>query len=107
MSLVSLMTANSAPHAPPAFGDLGGSLASIRTDDAKLIWNLRTNKAEFYDLKRDPGERQVLSRDEENVMRALREKLERWRASITGESRDTMNLGDEEKADLKSLGYLE
>ena len=83
------------------------ALERFRTDQAKLIWNLRTNKEEFYDLRVDPGERHVLSQEEEQIMRDLRDKLERWRAGISGESHDTLNLGDEEKADLKSLGYLQ
>ena len=61
------------PVALPAFGDLRGEIASLRTGDAKLIRNLRTNKEEFYDLSPDPGERHDLheNSDKAEELRAM------------------------------------
>ena len=96
-------------HAPvlPAFGDLRGEVASVRTDDAKLIRNLRTNKEEFYNLDRDPGERRNIDAVEPRERDQLRLILNRWRSSATSASSGEANLDDEEKASLRSLGYLQ
>ncbi|HEX3578495.1 MAG TPA: sulfatase, partial [Thermoanaerobaculia bacterium] len=58
-SLACLLTSPGPRDAPvlPAFGDLRGEVASVRTGGAKLIRNLRTHREEFYDLASDPGER--------------------------------------------------
>jgi len=90
----------------PAFGDLKGEMASLRTVDAKLIRNLRTNREEFYDLSRDPLERHNVDAHDAKAA-GMRETLNRWRSSASGSGHDEVELDDEEKADLKSLGYMQ
>lgn len=98
----------------PAFGDLQGEIASLRTADAKLIRNLRTHEEEFYDLTRDPRERHNVepasdagSDPHHDEVAALRAMLEQWRASNNGTDADAATLDEEDKAGLKSLGYMQ
>jgi hypothetical protein len=90
----------------PAFGDLRGEVASVRTGDAKLIRNLRTNKEEFYDLDHDPGERTNIDAIGQRERDQLRVILTHWRSSAVA-ANNQANLDDEEKAALKSLGYMQ
>jgi arylsulfatase A-like enzyme len=87
----------------PAFGDLRGQLVSMRTDDAKLIWDLTTNRQQFYDLRSDPRERRAFQSAEGQAMHL---ELARWRASAVHGSSEVINLAEEEKSGLRSLGYL-
>lgn len=89
----------------PAFGDLRGEIASLRTGDAKLIRNLRTHQEEFYDLSRDPGERHDVrvNSDKADELRAM---LDRWRSSANGTTAGEIEIEDDEKESLRSLGYL-
>jgi len=102
MSLARFLTQQSAPSLP-SFGDLKGKLASIRTDNAKLIWDLTTNRQQFYDLKSDPGETHAVGGA---AAIEMREELEQWRATARG-SDETLDLEDEEKSNLRSLGYIQ
>jgi len=107
-SLACLLTSPQPRRAPnlPAFGDLRGEVASVRTGDAKLIRNLRTNKEEFYDLDHDPGERMNIDAIGQRERDQLRIILTRWRSSATA-ANDQADLDEEEKAALKSLGYMQ
>ena len=98
----------------PAFGDLKGEIASLRTGDAKLIRNLRTKQEEFYDLAHDPGERH--NKEAETTAdadalhgraAALRTMLEQWRSSTVLATDEEVTLDDEDKEGLKSLGYMQ
>jgi arylsulfatase A-like enzyme len=90
----------------PAFGDLKGEMASLRTADAKLIVNLRTHREELYDLARDPYEKHNIDGQNEAKADELRALLDRWRAASPASSNDEIELGNEEKETLKSLGYI-
>jgi arylsulfatase A-like enzyme len=107
-SLACLLTSPLPHRAPnlPAFGDLRGEVASVRTGDAKLIRNLRTNKEEFYDLDHDPGERMNIDAISQIERDQLRIILTRWRSSAPAVN-DQADLDEEEKAALKSLGYMQ
>lgn len=107
-SLACLLTSPLQRRAPnfPAFGDLRGEMASVRTGDAKLIRNLRTNKEEYYDLDHDPGERKNIDAISQRERDQLRVILTRWRSSATA-ANSQADLDEEEKATLKSLGYME
>jgi arylsulfatase A-like enzyme len=108
-SLACLLTSPGARAAPllPAFGDLRGEVASVRTGGAKLIRNLRTHREEFYDLAADPGERtniDALPRTQRDQLRVI---LDRWRSTAANSSNSQADLDDEEKATLRSLGYMQ
>ncbi|MCU1246190.1 MAG: putative Arylsulfatase [Acidobacteria bacterium] len=90
----------------PAFGDLKGEIASLRTADAKLIVDLRTHREELYDLARDPYERHNIDAENEPKAEELRALLDRWRAATPASSTGEIELDDEEKESLKSLGYI-
>jgi arylsulfatase A-like enzyme len=108
-SLSCLLTSPLPRPAPalPAFGDLRGEVASVRTSDAKLIRNLRTNKEEFYDLDTDPGERKNIDAVDQQERDQLRVILTRWRSTATNTANNPADLEDEEKASLRSLGYIQ
>jgi len=109
-SLACLLTSPGPPRpAPvlPAFGDLRGEVASVRTGGAKLIRNLRTHKEEFYDLQHDPGERMNLDALQQQQRDQLRIILDRWRSTATATSKSHADLDEEEKASLRSLGYMQ
>src|SRR6185295_1501117 len=105
-SLACLLTSPGPRSVPvlPAFGDLRGEVASVRTGGAKLIRNLRTHREEFYDLASDPGERTNLDAVAQIQRDQLRVILDRWRSTATS-SNTQADLDDEEKATLRSLGY--
>lgn len=107
-SLACLLTSPQPRRAPnlPAFGDLRGEVASVRTGDAKLIRNLRTNKEELYDLDHDPGERRNIDAVSQRERDQLRLILNRWRSAAMAANNEA-DLEEEEKATLKSLGYME
>jgi arylsulfatase A-like enzyme len=109
-SLACLLTSPGPPRpAPvlPAFGDLRGEVASVRTGGAKLIRNLRTHREEFYDLASDPGERTNLDAMAQTQRDQLRVILDRWRSTATNSSNSQADLDEEEKATLRSLGYMQ
>jgi arylsulfatase A-like enzyme len=109
-SLACLLTSAGPPRpAPvlPAFGDLRGEVASVRTGGAKLIRNLRTHREEFYDLVSDPGERTNLDALAKTQRDQLRVILDRWRLTATNSSNTQADLDEEEKATLRSLGYMQ
>src|SRR5262249_40415634 len=81
----------------PAFGDLNSTLASLRTDRQKLIWNLRTNERELYDLLRDPGEQHGVAAGAD----PLAARLARWRSSTEKSSTEKIELDEEEKSALQ------
>jgi arylsulfatase A-like enzyme len=106
-SLTCFLQPAKSPKVPslPAFGDLRGEIASLRTGDAKLIRNLRTNQEEFYDLATDPGERHDMHVNNEKADE-LRAMLERWRSSANGTTASEIEIDGEQKESLRSLGYL-
>jgi arylsulfatase A-like enzyme len=108
-SLACLLTSPSPRQAPvlPAFGDLRGEVASVRIGDAKLIRNLRTQREELYNLNADPGERKNLDAVDQRERDQLRLILSRWRSSASATVNDQADLDDEEKASLRSLGYMQ
>jgi len=108
-SLACLLTSPGQRSAPvlPAFGDLRGEVASVRTGGAKLIRNLRTHREEFYDLASDPGERTNIDALPQTQRDQLRVILDRWRSSAANSSHSQADLDDEEKAALRSLGYMQ
>ncbi|MBV8546940.1 MAG: sulfatase [Acidobacteria bacterium] len=110
-SLACLITSPGPPRAAPllpAFGDLRGEVASVRTGGAKLIRNLRTHREEFYDLVSDPGERTNLDALPKTQRDQLRVILDRWRSTATANpSNAQADLDEEEKATLRSLGYMQ
>jgi len=89
-----------------AFGDLHGTLASIRTDAFKLIAN--DTGFELYDLAADPGERRDLA-GRSAVEKTLAHALAQWRQEARQEMRQAQRteLSWSQKERLRSLGYLE
>ena len=96
------------PRCLPAFGDLEGHLASVRTNKAKLIRDLRTNREEFYDLLHDPRERVNVDSPANPKAQKLRTLLETWRSHSGGGGASLqVRLPPDIAASLRSLGYLQ
>ncbi len=101
---------NTDSSALPAFADLEGKLAAIRTAEWKYIMCLHAEGAEeLYSLADDPKELINLAEEKPQVRDLLRDELLRWRESggSAPQSREGTNLTEEERKLLKSLGYLQ
>lgn len=92
-----------------AFGDLHGIIASVRTEEFKLITYLEGSKGdELYRLGDDPGERVNLIVQEPEVARRLKARLLRWRSrqGITSFAKE-ISISEQHQRELRALGYLE
>ena len=101
---------NTDDPALPAFADLEGKLAAIRTEEWKYIVSLDPEGAEeLYSLAEDPKEWVNLAEEKPQVRDLLRDELLRWRESggSAPRSPEATNLTEEERKLLKSLGYLQ
>jgi arylsulfatase A-like enzyme len=92
---------------PEGYPRLGRHVHALIADDRKIIADL-DGREEFYDLSRDPGER-----DTEGLSAAEREALQRELASVVERlgahtaSRPAEELDEETRRHLEALGYLE
>lgn len=104
---------------PPAFSELtmgpeGRNFRSLRTRSWKLIRDLRTGNASFYDLRVDPGEASpILAGEDPRAGEAaerlgkLARALEALEASLPkGPSGRIRELDPEVRERLRSLGYI-
>lgn len=80
---------------------------AIRGNGWKLLYDRKTEQYELYNLKDDPGELKDLfsveSEEVKNLMRALDSFLKR---TIRETKRTKIELNEQDKEKLKSLGYL-
>ena len=67
------------PHYHP-----GGATpySAMREGKLKLVEFAETDRAELYDLSRDPGEQTNLAEEKTEVVKSLRKKLNKWRESV-------------------------
>ena len=109
--LVPLVSSPNTDFSPlPAFADLQGTLAAVRTEEWKYILPLDAEGAEeLYSLADDPKELINLAEEKPQVRDLLRDELLRWRESggSAPQSPEATNLTEEERKLLKSLGYLQ
>ncbi len=85
-------------------------LRAIYEDDYKLIVSTRTSDpdAGLFDLERDPDELEDLAAEHPERAEAIRDKLERWRASRRPLATNTVETLDAEtQRQLEALGYTE
>ena len=85
-----------------------GFLQSIRTDNYKLMRNLTLGKEEFYDLIKDPQEKQnIIEKGDKETLMNLRKKLNGFLKAQVSEGK---KFSQEAKAQidmrLKGLGYI-
>lgn len=86
----------------------------LRTDEVKLIMDLKTSRPELYDLREDPGELVDLSGERVELAAELERRLKRWVGAnrrlhetfATGVGGDRELLSEEERKRLESLGYV-
>jgi arylsulfatase A-like enzyme len=94
----------------PAFADLEGRLAAIRTDRYKLIIPVRDPaSAELYDLEADPGERTNVAARLPALTDELRHDLLEWRRAwaASGAAARPLTLDRQMIRRLRSLGYVQ
>ena len=78
-------------------------LHGLRTDEHKLI---EAPRAEFYDLRRDPGERQNLYEPWNEQVATLRAALAQYRESSPAAQPANSRVPESTLSELKALGYL-
>jgi choline-sulfatase len=88
------------------------ALYALRTEQHKVIWKPRERRHEFYDLERDPGEREDLAAEGGKVFSALRGDLDiDLRTRPHGEPRtideERGGADDATREALRSLGYVD
>ena len=98
---------------PPVFAE--ASLRAVKTvqlrsyteDDWKLIETLVPEKRlQLFDLEKDPGEQRDRSESEPERAARMLERMNQLRASLPVGRGQTVELTDEEAAELRALGYL-
>jgi arylsulfatase A-like enzyme len=87
-------------------------LYALRTEQHKVIWRPRERRHEFYDLVRDPAEREDLAGEEGEMFTALRGDLDiDLRTRTHGEARtideERGGVDDATREALRSLGYVD
>ncbi|NIO21155.1 MAG: sulfatase-like hydrolase/transferase [Candidatus Aenigmarchaeota archaeon] len=85
-----------------------GALQSIRTEDSKLIRNLTLGTEEFYDLKKDPQEKNnIINEIDKGKTIELRKKLNAFLKGSVSQGRQ-FSKEVREKIDkrLRALGYI-
>lgn len=65
-------------HYPHYHGSTWTPGAAIRSGDWKLIVFYETEKYELYNLKEDPSEKQDLAAQKPEIVKQLKDKLEKW-----------------------------
>jgi arylsulfatase A-like enzyme len=92
---------------PLAFMSSEGSWRALYLGRHKLLWNSLGNHA-LYDLEKDPGEQNDLSRTDSERMKAAVGVIERVFASLPppGEPGPPATLDEETLKALRSLGYV-
>jgi arylsulfatase A-like enzyme len=85
---------------------LSGEQFAVRVEDWKLIIAEDERRRELYDLGRDPGELENLYDARPAVVTRLTPVLDAWRRYVTTPPGQRI-LGEEERAKLRALGYVE
>ena len=103
-----LMRGDAEPSEFVAFGDLEGSLVSIRTDRYKLVIQ-QDRPIEVYDLSADRAEQQNIAEREPALQHDLARALVQWRSHFKGKPTFgiRIELDPDAEAQLRALGYLE
>jgi arylsulfatase A-like enzyme len=84
------------------------SKRAIVLDGHKFIhsWNAKRDWVELYDVVNDPGELEDLAQTHTEILERLREELQRRLAELSEGSTIEAELSEEDKAQLRALGYL-
>lgn len=90
VSLVPALRGKKVPEHPlfwhyPHYGNQGGAPGgAVRLGDWKLVVWYEDDRAELYNLSKDPGEKHDLAKEKPAKARELRDLLETWRAKTGG-----------------------
>jgi arylsulfatase A-like enzyme len=83
------------------------TLRSVMTIEHHLILNPGASRSELYSVPDDPLEAHDLAPDAPAIVSALADSIARYERARTPRSADTLpSLSDEERARLRSLGYV-
>jgi arylsulfatase A-like enzyme len=103
-----------APAPPPVFSQTWsrGTQRAVVEGRWKLIRRERSGRSELYDLRRDPGELQDVSRHHPDVVDRLERVLSEWREEQEALARrfsatERPLLSPEDRERLRGLGYAE
>jgi len=90
----------------PAGHPIVGGMFALRSGHWKYIEAPQAGTRELYDLAADPTERRNLAAVRPDVADALHKTITRWLAAVQRGSTPSAPLTDEERARLRSLGYI-
>jgi arylsulfatase A-like enzyme/Flp pilus assembly protein TadD len=109
-SMKAALLGKTAPPSPcygatddPFFRNGSAPLRSLLQDEWKYI---RTTRAELYDLKADPGERQNLAGSEPARLQAMEARMVELEAQMVARSGSNVPLNPAQRRALESLGYV-
>ena len=80
-----------------------GFKSAVRRDSYKLHYDAVSGEYQLYDLAKDPHEREDMVAIKTEVVRSLRQALSVF--LLDGESGMVIEVDDEQRADLRKLGY--
>ncbi len=108
-SLLSLIEGGPEDEDAMAYSQVGSEDFAIRSSSWKLIERGNGKTVELYDLEDDPMEMVNLSSDKQEKADSLSRSLDEWRSSLScifDQPRDSRSFTEDEKNELKALGYL-
>ena len=82
------------------------ALISTNFNNYKLIVDYMHNNIELYDIRKDPTEKNDISRFKKNLVRKLLSKIEDYYKNIHNIKREEIKINKDLKERLKALGYL-
>lgn len=110
ISLMPLVRAERNKHISYAYSigtNIDSPRASIRTEDWKLIFTVKNDRYELYNLNKEPDELNNLLGEEEAQFKLLKVKLNDWMNEVPIMFEKTgLILYEDTKERLESLGYI-
>jgi arylsulfatase A-like enzyme len=109
VSLMPLLKSDELPERPlfwhyPHYGNQGGAPgAAIRRGSWKLIHWMEDDRAELFDLSKDPGEQTNLAENEPQRVRQLRAELAAWQKQVGAKFPSPNPAYDSAKPDGRSV----
>ena len=92
----------------PVFSETSrwAELRAVVSDGRKVIWDLQRARHALFDLRNDGKERRNVMQQQPEMLEAMKRSLAEWVRDSTAAVPQDVELTEEEKERLRSLGYL-